>query len=530
MPVAFYLIILGALILTGPLFKEKSRQVSAIVALLLLIPTMLLVDCFYWSPASKFFLASIKEANGVGPVPFNTNIIPFVVVLAAFIGLAALLETKNKKLKIGIYVFTIAIALLVDLKLFVIGERTPWTPFYESSNRIHLSLDQPLDAFPWLNFLAFALIFAYDFLGRTKDGGFRISVYPLFLILAVLLRLGTITVYNDWSVRTGAGGRMVTRHPYRWYSHLQRESIIDGLIDRSDPNYRTLYCGNGVHERSDGRDWKAIAATEMHVVNRHKVLYTWLELTQPYEGLVHGLWSGGGFRRWQIMPPLGRDVDANIAGAKGLQGIKYIISIGDKLETPHLIYRGRCQTEDFPLSFYRAAPEHLIEHWSEASPLLVYEVVDPVGVSFLVDEFKQVSRADTLRAIYNNTEQPWNDNVVYLETEPLESVAPPESTSPLPIAAANSKIIQESSTSIELQVTSPKEKFLVLTYVHRPFWKAYIGAAQVPIYRAYGGFMCVKVPPGEHTVQFRYCPIDVYLGILLSAVSLVLPLGIRRVF
>ena len=527
-PIGFYLLILSTLIFIAPLFKGKTKNISIIVALLLLIPSMLLVDCIYWSPASDLFLTSFKDGCGIGPVPFNTNIIPFMVVLAAFIGIAALVDSTNKKLKIGIYLFTIVTALLVDLKLF--GGLTPWIPFYESSNRIRLPLDQPLDAFPWLSLLAFALIVAYDFLGRTKDGGFRVSIYALFLFLAVLLRLGTITVYNDWSMRTGNGGRMVTRHPYRWDSHLQREAVIDKLIDRSDPNYRTLYCGNGGHERSDGRAWKAIAATEMHVVKQHKVLYTWLELTQPYEGLMYGLWSGGGIRRWQITPPLSRDVDDNIATAKGLQGIKYVLSIEEKLESPHLIYRGKCDTEEFPRSFYKSAPDDLIEHWSEVGPIFVYEVVDPVGVSFFVDEFRQVSRADTLRAIYNNTEQPWNDNVVYLETEPLESVAPHVAATAPPVAEAQSRIVQESSTSIDLQVATPDEKFLVLTYVHRPFWKAYIGAVEVPIYRAYGGFMCVKVPPGEHSVRFRYYPIDVYVGILLTALSLGAPLALIRIF
>ena len=88
--------------------------------------------------------------------------------------------------------------------------------------------------------------------------------------------------------------------------------------------------------------------------------------------------------------------------------------------------------------------------------------------------------------------------------------------------------MSESYSSTELKVIAPKEKFLVISYLHRPFFRAQLNGVDVPIYRAYGGFMCVKVPPGEHTVTFRYYPIDVYGGISLTIFAFIAPLGIRR--
>ena len=130
------------------------------------------------------------------------------------------------------------------------------------------------------------------------------------------------------------------------------------------------------------------------------------------------------------------------------------------------------------------------------------------GMAFLVDEYKKVSVLESLKTIYESIEHPWNHNMVYLETDPQDSVSPPEAD---PASAsgegdAEVRIVQESYTSTNLQVTTPKEKFLVLSYLHRPLWKAHIGETELPIYRDYGGFMCLKVPPGHYNVTFKYEP------------------------
>ena len=72
-------------------------------------------------------------------------------------------------------------------------------------------------------------------------------------------------------------------------------------------------------------------------------------------------------------------------------------------------------------------------------------------------------------------------------------------------------------------------KYLVLSYIYRPGWNAYINGSSTPLYRAYG-FMCVRMPPGDSDVTFKYTPVDVYVGAMLTVLALVAPLGVRRVF
>lgn len=521
--IGFYLTIVAALIFFRPLFGEKPRQVAIVVALLLLFPLMLLVDRLYWSDASKLIMSFRETASNIVSVPFNLNLLPYVVTLATFLCFGVIAKSNNRALKLAIYGALVIISLGLDWARF--AGKAPWTPWYESSNRIRIPPYDVFGAFVWINLSAIAVMITYDFLGRTRDGHIRYSIYPVLVIVAILMRLFTITVYNDWNVRCGAGGRMLTRHPYRWNTHLQREAVIDQLIDRSDPNYRYLYCGpGGEHSRGDGRNWKVISARELHVVKRHKMLFSRKNFSHPYTGLMLGLSKGGGFRPWQHNPPLSRDVINNIENSKGLLGIKYVLSIHDEMDSPHLIYRGKVETEPFPRRFYVAATPDLIRHWSEVGPIYIYEVAEPTGIAFLVDEYEKVSVSKTLGAIYENNDHPWNRNLVYLEvdpaTEPIQAVV--ESFAE---GQAHARITQESSSTMEVDVIAPKEKYLVLGYLHRRFWKAYIGDTRVPIYRAYGGFMCVKTPPGKHTVRFRYTPYDVYLGMLLTISSFILPLG-----
>ena len=65
------------------------------------------------------------------------------------------------------------------------------------------------------------------------------------------------------------------------------------------------------------------------------------------------------------------------------------------------------------------------------------------------------------------------------------------------------KILEEKDSLITMETRSEAEKMLVLTYTYWPFWRAYIDGNRVKIYRAYGGFMSIKVPQGIHSIRFQ---------------------------
>ena len=125
-----------------------------------------------------------------------------------------------------------------------------------------------------------------------------------------------------------------------------------------------------------------------------------------------------------------------------------------------------------------------------------------------------------------------NKNIVYLETDPPKAVpgGSAAGAANAVLGDGSAKIAEESYRETEIRVSTPKEKYLVLTYLYRPFWRAYVDRERVPLYRAYGGFMCVQVPAGEHIITFRYYPWDVYLGMFLTLCAMTLPFVARRLF
>ena len=64
------------------------------------------------------------------------------------------------------------------------------------------------------------------------------------------------------------------------------------------------------------------------------------------------------------------------------------------------------------------------------------------------------------------------------------------------------------------------ESYLVLSDSWYPGWLATVDGVDVPIERANILFRAVRVPPGDHTVEFRYEPRSVSTGALVSAGSI----------
>ena len=201
---------------------------------------------------------------------------------------------------------------------------------------------------------------------------------------------------------------------------------------------------------------------------------------------------------------------------------------GEKIDSPDLVYQGECQSEDGPAGIYAKG-----NRWdiccSEGGPIFIYEMADPTGVVFMVDDYQKVNISDSLNIIYENEEYPWNNNIVYLEAHPVDGELTGENIQDnLPDFADEATIIKETPNSIKIGVNSSQERYMVLSYLYRPDWKAYIGSSEIEVYRAYGGFMAVKVPKGNYIVEFKYRPLNIYFGFLLTAAAFLIPLGARK--
>lgn len=496
-PIFFYVTLVISLLLRNTVFREEPRQRMILLALL---PLGLIV----------FLLNVVAGGNDYRGL---LNLIPFVNVLAGFVCLSAISRVRNQKMQL--YGLIITISLLVDLVLFTLpGSPIPETTWkaalFESSNRIKICFVHDMWRFlPWLNMLFVVLIVVQGRWRTMADGYLKRWLFIGLVGCTGAVPLLNISAHNQLRLQQ-KNWQLLSRDAYRVKSYLKRKECIDGMIDRYDINYRTLYAGRGRMRSNTGRDYMLIAETELHVQKREKVLFSHRLDQHPYVNLMHGTFNGT-FLFKARYPPLSGDVSTNIDTMK-LMGIKWVISADKRIDNPNLVYRGECRSERGVYSK------------NEGGRLFVYELVNPTGIAFLVDHYEKVSLHDSVRAIHEKKEVPWLKSVVYLETDPVSNLLVGNRESGDESLANRAEITKETVNSVRVDVSAPEGKYLVLSYIYRPNWRAYIDGTVSRVYKAYGGFMAVKVPAGNHTVIFRYTPMDVYLGLSLTVLAFFMPL------
>jgi hypothetical protein len=74
---------------------------------------------------------------------------------------------------------------------------------------------------------------------------------------------------------------------------------------------------------------------------------------------------------------------------------------------------------------------------------------------------------------------------------------------------------------VRIAVNGPSDGFLVLSDSWYPGWVATVDGGDVPIERANVLFRAVRVPAGQHVIEFRYEPRSVRLGAAISGASVV---------
>ncbi|HEX6309182.1 MAG TPA: YfhO family protein [Longimicrobiales bacterium] len=77
-----------------------------------------------------------------------------------------------------------------------------------------------------------------------------------------------------------------------------------------------------------------------------------------------------------------------------------------------------------------------------------------------------------------------------------------------------------------LRVSADRPALLVVLDNWYPAWQATVDGRAVPVLRANYTFRAVPVPPGDHTVSFRYVPADLRMGALISLVVLALLIAV----
>jgi hypothetical protein len=103
----------------------------------------------------------------------------------------------------------------------------------------------------------------------------------------------------------------------------------------------------------------------------------------------------------------------------------------------------------------------------------------------------------------------------------VESAQPPAIQ---PAAGATTSdqvtITHSSANRIELATSAAQQRFLVLSEMYFPGWRATVDGVETPIYRTNYLFRGIAVPAGQHTITFEYRPLSALIGAGLSLLAL----------
>jgi hypothetical protein len=85
---------------------------------------------------------------------------------------------------------------------------------------------------------------------------------------------------------------------------------------------------------------------------------------------------------------------------------------------------------------------------------------------------------------------------------------------------------EDTGDSVRLTAIASAPGLIVMSDVYDPGWKAYVDGKEAPIYVADGAFRAVSVPAGEHVIEFRYEPLTLRIGLIISMFFTLVSLGI----
>jgi hypothetical protein len=141
----------------------------------------------------------------------------------------------------------------------------------------------------------------------------------------------------------------------------------------------------------------------------------------------------------------------------------------------------------------------------------VYEVLDALPRAHVVHRARIVpGTEETLSVLADPSFDPAEETVL-AHGQPIDAspASPPEV-----------QVVEYAPEQVTIQATVSSPGYLVLSDSWYPGWKATVDGAPVEVERANLAFRAVYLPPGDHTVQFRYRPASYVLGLAVSVATL----------
>jgi hypothetical protein len=133
--------------------------------------------------------------------------------------------------------------------------------------------------------------------------------------------------------------------------------------------------------------------------------------------------------------------------------------------------------------------------------------------AWVVHDVREVARGEALPLLTSGAVDPWRTALV--EGTPSEVRQPP------PGAAESARVTHYGPDRLAIATDAAAPGLLVVSEVFASGWRAYIDGRQAPILPTHHALRGVPLPAGEHTVELRYEPWPLRLGLAISAIAVV---------
>ncbi|MBY0502194.1 MAG: YfhO family protein [Alphaproteobacteria bacterium] len=272
-----------------------------------------------------------------------------------------------------------------------------------------------------------------------------------------------------------------------------------------------------------GRNWQLIAQTALHPLDDVKTLFSWNYASHPYVFILRAGFDKGNIRLLTSFTTISEAV-VDTANLIDLMGVKYVVSAHAPISNSaiHIEFISSFYKKTKVQNFHQLDTGALnAEDHGLSGTFYLYEVTNPLKIAYFADSYAVHDRSYIYDLIIKNKIP--HPKTVLLEEDPNLS-----NTSTTSQKSSSLDILVEKDSLISIQTQSNDERMLVLSYLYWPFWRAYVDGVDTKIYRAYGGFMSIKVPQGSHLIRFQYIPWDFYLGFMITLFTIIASLIFSR--
>jgi hypothetical protein len=143
--------------------------------------------------------------------------------------------------------------------------------------------------------------------------------------------------------------------------------------------------------------------------------------------------------------------------------------------------------------------------------VIVHERDSAPPHAWIVHDVRPVTRGEALPLLINGVVDPYQTALV--EGAPPVTAAPDDSTA----ESARVTTYEPDRMAIATQTTAPG--LLVVSEIYESGWRAYVDGAEVEILPTDHALRGIPIPSGEHTVEMRYDPLSLRLGLWISGIA-----------